>query len=469
MHRLRASKDPALHHTHQLHHHSIKPKIPHAMKQLTFWLTGTLCSLLLMVESCSAPAKNTAFVKTNGTQLTLDGKPYRYAGINFWQGAYLAADLIEGGKERLKRELDLMVQSGITNLRVTAASEGSELKMAVRPAFQESPGTYNEELLKGMDYLLDEMDRRGMKAVMVLGNYWQWSGGMAQMQSWQTGKPVFDPDVTGDWHGFMCNSAEFYSNRAAWPPYFDYIRHLILRTNTVNQKPYRNDATIMSWQLANEPRPHPNALNDSVLRTDFIFWVDSAARFIHALAPNQLVSTGNEGLAGSLQDSALYIQTHQLASIDYTTFHIWPKNWSWFNASDAETTLPIAIEKTRAYFQAHEAFAKQLGKPAVLEEFGIGRDGEKFEPSSPTAIRNIYLSEVFKMIETGASHNGPVVGCNVWAWGGEGKPHNPEAIWIENTDFTGDPPQEPQGLNSVFSTDTLTLELFKQHAHTLSK
>ena len=30
--------------------------------------------------------------------------------------------------------------------------------------------------------------------------------------------------------------------------------------------------------------------------------------------------------------------------------------------------------------------------------------------------------------------------------------------------FFGDPPQEPQGLNSVFDTDSSTLELIEKHA-----
>ncbi|MFO1469582.1 MAG: hypothetical protein U1F27_00920 [Turneriella sp.] len=46
------------------------------------------------------------------------------------------------------------------------------------PAVQPKPGEYNEKLLQGLDFLLHEMRRRNMTAVVVLGNYWQWSGGL---------------------------------------------------------------------------------------------------------------------------------------------------------------------------------------------------------------------------------------------------------------------------------------------------
>ena len=47
-----------------------------------------------------------------------------------------------------------------------------------------------------------------------------------------------------------------------------------------------------------------------------------------------------EGLAGSLGDSAIFINSHKDRYIDYATFHLWPKNWSWFDAKKADETYP---------------------------------------------------------------------------------------------------------------------------------
>ena len=42
---------------------------------------------------------------------------------------------------------------------------------------QEEPGVYNDTILAGLDYLLMEMGKRGMVAVLYLNNAWEWSGG----------------------------------------------------------------------------------------------------------------------------------------------------------------------------------------------------------------------------------------------------------------------------------------------------
>ena len=41
-----------------------------------------------------------------------------------------------------------------------------------------------------------------------------------------------------------------------------------------------------------------------------------------------------EGLAGSAQDAKLYLAAHSSPHIDYLTYHLWPKNWGWFDSKD---------------------------------------------------------------------------------------------------------------------------------------
>jgi mannan endo-1,4-beta-mannosidase len=40
-------------------------------------------------------------------------------------------------------------------------------------------------------------------------------------------------------------------------------------------------------------------------------------------------------------------------------------------------------------------------------------------------------------------------------------------VWRRGDQFTGDPPQEPQGRNSVFATDESTLAILEDHAETM--
>ena len=158
---------------------------------------------------------NLRFVTVKGRHFQLDGKPYYYAGANLWYGMYLGSPGSTGDRARLTKELDQLAAQGIMNLRVLAISEASGLKRAVTPAVLQRPGEIDDTLWQGLDFLLEEMARRDMKAVLYLNNFWQWSGGMSSYVSWSTGKAAADPDVTGDWNTFIDNSASFYRDAKA--------------------------------------------------------------------------------------------------------------------------------------------------------------------------------------------------------------------------------------------------------------
>lgn len=67
---------------------------------------------------------------------------------------------------------------GVDNLRIlVGADAGSDSANHVRPYLQERPGVLNDTLLRGLDYLLVEMDKRDMVGVFYLTNSWDWSGG----------------------------------------------------------------------------------------------------------------------------------------------------------------------------------------------------------------------------------------------------------------------------------------------------
>lgn len=403
------------------------------------------------------------FISVNGSQFMLRGKPYYVVGANFWFGAYLGAENEVGNRARLQKELDLLKATGINNLRVLAVSENSELLRAVRPAIMTAPDQYSEELFVGLDFLLDEMAKRDMHAVLYFNNFWQWSGGMSQYVSWLTGEPVFDPDVTNEWNAFMQNSARFYRMDEAQVLYRNVIKHVVTRTNTINGKRYNEDATVMSWQLANEPRPGSD-VDGRENFSAFKQWIHETAKYIHELAPKQLVSTGNEGSMGTIRDIELYVDAHQSPYVDYLTFHMWLKNWSWFDATKPEETYGSGLEKAQAYINQHIDIANQMKKPIVMEEFGAERDGGAFDVDSTTVYRDRFYQEFFQLIEIRAAEGSAIAGSNFWAWGGYGRTKNEDFMWRKGDDFVGDPPQEAQGLNAVFDTDASTLQVIRAHA-----
>ena len=52
-----------------------------------------------------------------------------------------------------------------------------------------------------------------------------------------------------------------------------------------------------------------------------------------------------------------------------------------------------------------------------------------------------------------------LTGCNFWAWGGLAAPKH--LYWQRGDDYTGDPAQEQQGLNSVFMSDSTTIAIIR--------
>jgi mannan endo-1,4-beta-mannosidase len=408
------------------------------------------------------------FVTVKGRHLHLDGRPYYFAGANLWYGMYLGSPGKTGDRARLNHELDQLASQGVLNLRVLAISEASALKRAVTPAVLQGPARVDETLWQGLDYLLEQMARRDMKAVLYVNNFWQWSGGMAQYMAWFDGKPVLDPDVTGDWNGFMDNSAAFYRSRAAQDAFRQVVRQLVTRKNSVNGRAYHDDPTIMSWQLANEPRPGSDTHAGPHFEA-FVKWVDETAGFIKKLAPKQLISTGNEGWMGTAGSKELYAKTHASRNIDYLTFHMWAPNWSWYDPKNAAATYDQAWKKMQDYLNWHIDAANQLGKPIVLEEFGINRDGGSYSPSATTVYRDRLYSGIYGLLARRAAAGDAIAGSNFWAWNGAGRTRNADFYWKPGDAFVGDPPQEPQGLYGVFDSDRSTIAIISVHAGQLSR
>jgi mannan endo-1,4-beta-mannosidase len=381
-----------------------------------------------------------------------------------WYAAYLGSPGSTGDRDRLSRELDLLRDLGVENLRILALSEASPSRRSVRPAVQPLPGVFDDSLLIGLDHVLAELADRDMHAVLYLGNYWEWSGGFTQYNVWAGGKLV-DPETTGHtWDEYMDYAGSFYANSAAQAMYREAISRIVTRVNSVNGRRYSEDPAIMAWQLANEPRPGTVGGAGKANLPDYYRWIGETAAFIDSLDPRHLISTGSEGVIGSLVSEEYFVEAHRSPHIDYLTFHIWPNIWGWFDPDRDDETIDSAISRTQVYVLQHVRLARLLGKPLVMDEFGLGRDGRQFRPGTATEFRDRYYGSLFHLIEDSAEGGSPLAGSNFWAWGGEGAARHETGKWQPGDPLTGDPPHEPQGMHSVFSSDTTTQTLIARHA-----
>ena len=194
--------------------------------------------------------------------------------------------------------------------------------------------------------------------------------------------------------------------------------------------------------------------------------LDVAAQ-IKGLDPNHMVATGSEGKYGCESDVAMCERIHADKNIDYLNFHLWPLNWNWISDSTVCENLPVAKREAKAYIDLHAEMATRIGKPMVMEEFGFPRDGFQFSKTSTTHCRDEFYAYIFSLIEADRAAKGPFAGCNFWGWGGFAEPSTQHIWWAVGDDYTGDPAQEQQGLNSVFASDESTCNIIRDAAQRL--
>lgn len=434
--------------------------------------------------------KQTEFVTVRDGKFYRGDREYRYVGANFWYGAILGSEGRGGNRERLIKELDCMKEVGIDNVRVLVGGDGREgIPSHIAPKLQSEPGVYNDTILLGLDFMMAELEKRDMKAVLYLNNAWEWSGGFGAYLDWvgQTSQvtdasgnvrhfeqtPV--PSIDG-WWVFTQHIGNFMLNDSAKALAANHVRAIVSRVNTVTGQPYSESPAIMAWELANEPRCF---VNDSLHKAKFVEWVDQQSTLIKSIDPNHLVTTGSEGEHGCEEDLVLFNAIHTLPNIDYACIHIWPNNWGWLGkfkqnydddktiAADAPDPIidrvPLACDSTLAYINRAYELMSAAGRPMVLEEFGYPRDRYLFTPGSPTKGRDAYYRYVFDIIRD----SGKIAGCNFWGWGGLAEVKH--TIWQPYDDYVCDPAQEEQGLNSVFACDSSTMAIIRQSVKEIAR
>ena len=415
------------------------------------------------------------FVSVRDGHFCQGEKEYRYVGANMWYGAILGSDGQGGNRPRLCQELDDMCKAGIDNVRVLIGGQkgvkAGLRDFVIQPLLELEPGVYNDTILRGLDFLMAELEKRQMKAVLFFNNAWEWSGGYSAYLEWAGAGDAPSPRV---WSEFSRYNGSFLTNKKAREMAANHVRNIVSRVNTVTGRPYSESPSLMAWEVANEPRCF---VNDKEHKDAFVDWIGETARLIKSLDPNHLVTTGSEGPWGCENDMDLFRRIHTIPEIDYSCIHVWPFNWSWLGkyvatAKEAITTngpasvvdgVDRACKNTLDYIEkAHEVMAP-AGRPIVLEEFGYPRDGYLIAAGTPTTGRDAYYKYVFSIIRD----SGKIAGCNFWSWGGRANVKHES--WQPGDDYTGDPAQEEQGLNSVFSTDDSTMEVIREMTQQIRK
>jgi mannan endo-1,4-beta-mannosidase len=311
--------------------------------------------------------RDAAFVKRDGPILRLNGRPFRFAGANNYYLMYKSQPMVDNLLDaaaanhlnviRMWGSLDIGNQDGSNSIRGKADGVYFQYWGGSAPAYNDGANG-----LQHLDYVIHKAGQLGLKLVIPFVNNWNDFGGMDQYVRWRDSST---PDDQVWYHD------SFYTDPVIRQWYQNWIAHLLNRVNTYNGIAYKDDPTIMTWELGNEPRclsagAYPRSPNCTT--QTMIAWADEMSTYIKSIDDKHLVSVGDEGFycvpgatdwTENCGEGVDTIAFARLKHIDVMSFHLYPDHWG----KDASWGAQ--------WITRHIQDAKASHKPVVLGEFGL--------------------------------------------------------------------------------------------------
>jgi mannan endo-1,4-beta-mannosidase len=313
------------------------------------WLLLTAALALCSAGAADAAAPSKAFVKAAGTNFTLAGQPFFITGVN---NHYLTF----GSRVEIDRVLDDAVAMGANVVRVIlqpviGSLDGSVPTIwdAKSHADSSDLGVHGNYLLywdsaaggmavhdgphgmQRVDYLIAAAKKRNLKLLIAFLDFWAYTGGAQQMRAW---------------YGSSNKNTFFFSDPRTKRDYKAWVRYVVNRKNLYTGVRYKDDPTIMGWDLMNEPNGEPASL----LRQ----WTAEMSAYVKAQDPNHLVTSGLANVNQRLSDLTI-------PSIDFGTWHGYPLYYK------------LTVGQFNLLIRDFCGIAAADHKPVLLEEFGYAR------------------------------------------------------------------------------------------------
>lgn len=308
-------------------------------------LISTTLLALSALPATAADVPVSHFVKQEGGQLTLQGKPFRFAGTNNYYLHYKSNEAIDD-------VLDNAAAMGLKVIRLWGFMDGID-KSGYSMQYElgkYAPTGKAKNAVERLDYTISQAKKRGIRLVLVLTNNWPDFGGMQQYVKWAGGK----------------EHDEFYTNPQLRQAYKHYVKFLLTHKNQYTGVPYNKEPAIMTLQLTNEARAQSDKSGDLLVN-----WTREMSDYVRTLAPDQLISLGSEGFfcrqgqsdwTYNCNEGVDWERIIRLPNINYEVMHMYTDQWG---KQDAE-------QWGTRWIRDHLAAARAANKPTVLEEYGIG-------------------------------------------------------------------------------------------------
>ncbi|XP_027351986.1 mannan endo-1,4-beta-mannosidase 7-like isoform X2 [Abrus precatorius] len=357
------------------------------------------------------------FVQRRGTNFILNNKRFYFNGFNAYWLMYMASDP--------------STRSKVTGILQQASNHG--LTVARTWAFND--GAYRA--LQGLDFVISEAGKYGVRLILSLVNNWKDFGGKNQYVQW-----------VREHGGYVNSEDDFFTHPVVRQHYKNHIKAVLTRKNSITGVVYKDDPAIFAWELMNEPRSqHDNS--GKIIQE----WVTEMAAYVKSIDRIHLLEIGLEGFYGETIPEKKqinpgyqligtdFISNNRVPHVDFATIHLYPEQWL---PGSSEAAQNAFVDK---WVQEHIKDAKNvLGKPIVVGEFGKSSKLYNVEE------RDNYMRKLYSAIYNSASSGGPCAGGLFWqlmAQGMDGLRDGYEIIFEESPSTTTIIDQQSRKMSSL--------------------
>ncbi len=229
----------------------------------------------------------------SGTSLLLNGQPFRFAGANIY---WLGLEEVDTG-DGIAYPSQFQVDDALATAQVMGASvvRSHTLGISVGCSICVEPtlGTFNPVAFQHMDYAISSAHAHGIRLIIPLVDNWHYYHG---------GKHTFT-----DWRG-ISDENQFYTNPQVIHDFEQYVSTLLNHVNTYTGIAYKNDPTIMTWELGNELSAPAS-------------WVQLMANYVKSIDPQHLVMDGNYEQA---DETTNFLPDLSIPAVDMYSGHYYP-------------------------------------------------------------------------------------------------------------------------------------------------
>ncbi|CAH9051313.1 unnamed protein product [Cuscuta europaea] len=339
------------------------------------------------------------WITVDGGHFELNGSPYLFNGFNSYWLMHVAADV--GERNKVTEVLREASTAGLSVCRTWAFSDGTHYN-----ALQTSPAVYDERVFQGLDFAISEARKFGVRLILSFVNNYNDFGGKAQYTEWakNNGTQITSED-------------DFYTHPVPKEYYKNHVKKVITRMNTITGIEYMEDATIMAWELINEPRCNVDYSGKTVNG-----WIEEMASYVKSLDKKHLLETGMEGFYGeSKPERQVYnpgysvgtdfLTSHMVQDIDFATIHAYTDQWE--SGKSDEEQMAFMVRWISSHWQDAENILK---KPLVLAEFGKS----SHDPGYTLTARDSFMTNVYRDAYNLAHSSGTMAGAMIWQLMAEG-------------------------------------------------